>query len=134
VNEPEHIGHEGETMPRILLVEDNPVNQMVAQSMVSKMGYEVVIANNGQEAVDAIKSEDIDLVLMDCHMPVMDGFEATEQIRNHLNGKTLPIIAMTADASISDRDRCINAGMDDHLPKPIKIDVLRAAIENWLKH
>ena len=127
------IHHGDTTMPKILLVEDNPVNQMVAKSMVAKMGYEAVIANNGQEALDIIKSEDIDLVLMDCHMPVMDGFEATEQIRRHLDGKPLPIIAMTADASVSDRDRCISAGMDDHLAKPVKMDILQSTLERWLQ-
>jgi len=125
--------HEEAKMTRILLVEDNPVNQMVANSMLNRMGYEVVIANDGQQALECVKAGNIDLVLMDCHMPVMDGFEATVQIREFLDGHSLPIVAMTADASTSDRERCINAGMDDHLPKPIKIDVLKDTIESWLK-
>jgi PAS domain S-box-containing protein len=125
--------HEGGNMPRILLVEDNPVNQMVAKSMLSKIGYEVVIANNGQEAVDEVKAGNVEMVLMDCHMPVMDGFEATRQIRDYLDGRSLPIVAMTADASVSDRERCIASGMDDHIPKPIKLDTLQSTIESWLK-
>ncbi|MBD3669676.1 MAG: response regulator [Gammaproteobacteria bacterium] len=125
---------EGTGMSRILLVEDNPVNQMVAKAMLIKMGYEPVVANNGQEALDLVKSETVDLVLMDCHMPVMDGYEATAKMREYLSGKPLPIIAMTADASQSDRERCLGVGMDDHIPKPIKMDLLQSAIHQWLNN
>jgi len=132
VEDASHQHHDETNMTRILLVEDNPVNQMVANTMLERMGYQVVVANNGQEALDSVKAGDIELVLMDCHMPVMDGFEATMHIRDFLAGRPLPIVAMTADASVSDRERCINAGMDDHLSKPIKLDVLQSTIESWL--
>lgn len=119
-------------MARVLLVEDNPVNQMVAKSMLTRLGYEVEIAENGEEAVNKVADGGFELVLMDCHMPVMDGFTATDKIRQQLSGKPLPIIAMTADASASDRERCLDAGMDDHIPKPIKLDVLGTTLETWL--
>ena len=118
-------------MKKILLVEDNPVNQMVAQAMLEKMGYQVVMAVNGQEGVDVMRTQEIDLVLMDLHMPVMDGYEATRQIRELLDHH-VPILAMTADASIADREDCLASGMDDHLPKPIKMDVLQQVVANWL--
>lgn len=121
----------GNTMKKILLVEDNPVNQMVARAMLEKMGYQVVVANNGEEGVAVIREQSIDLILMDLHMPVMDGYEATRQIRE-LKGRELPILAMTADAGMADKDNCLAAGMDDHLPKPIKMDVLEQVLESWL--
>ena len=119
-------------MKKILLVEDNPVNQMVAQAMLEKMGYEVITAVNGQQGVDVMKSQAIDLVLMDLHMPVMDGYEATRQIRE-LMDRRVPILAMTADAGMGDKDNCLAAGMDDHLPKPIKMEVLQQVVESWLE-
>lgn len=122
----------GGEMKKILLVEDNPVNQMVAQAMLEKMGYEVVTAVNGQQGVDIMKAESVDLVLMDLHMPVMDGYEATRQIRQFTD-KGLPILAMTADAGIGDRENCLAAGMDDHLAKPIKMEVLEQALKGWLE-
>ncbi|MDH5183780.1 MAG: ATP-binding protein [Gammaproteobacteria bacterium] len=121
----------GGEMKKILLVEDNPVNQMVAQAMLEKMGYEVVVAVNGQVGVDVMKSQPIDLVLMDLHMPVMDGYEATRQIREFMDGH-VPILAMTADAGMADKENCLAAGMDDHLPKPIKMDVLQQVLQGWL--
>lgn len=117
-------------MKKILLVEDNPVNQMVASAMLEKMGYEVVVATNGQLGVEAMKSQSIDLVLMDLHMPIMDGYEATRQIREM--GSSIPILAMTADAGMADKENCLAAGMDDHLPKPIKMDVLQEVLAGWL--
>ncbi|MDH5360113.1 MAG: ATP-binding protein [Gammaproteobacteria bacterium] len=117
-------------MKKILLVEDNPVNQMVASAMLEKMGYEVVVATNGQLGVEAMKSQSIDLVLMDLHMPIMDGYEATRQIREM--GSSVPILAMTADAGMADKENCLAAGMDDHLPKPIKMDVLQEVLAGWL--
>lgn len=121
----------GGEMKKILLVEDNPVNQMVAQAMLEKMGYEVVLAVNGQEGVDIMKSQAIDLVLMDLHMPVMDGYEATRQIRAFMD-KHVPILAMTADAGAEDKENCLAVGMDDHLPKPIKMEVLQETLQSWL--
>ncbi|MDH5359699.1 MAG: ATP-binding protein, partial [Gammaproteobacteria bacterium] len=117
-------------MKKILLVEDNPVNQMVAQAMLEKMGYEVIVVSNGQLGVEAMKSQSVDLVLMDLHMPIMDGYEATRQIREM--GSSVPILAMTADAGMADKENCLAAGMDDHLPKPIKMDVLQEILVGWL--
>ncbi len=117
---------------RILLVEDNSVNQIVAKGMLKKIGYQVFIANNGQEAVKSIEHTSYDLVLMDCQMPVMDGFAATRAIRQMDKAKDLPIIALTANALKEDRARCKDAGMDDYLTKPYKQDALEATIEKWL--
>jgi CheY-like chemotaxis protein len=110
------------------LVEDNPVNQKLASFILTKAGYQVEIAQNGQEAVQRFEEEPdaFDLVFMDIQMPIMDGFTATREIR-HLekkldNGSHVPIIAMTADAMKGDREKCIAAGMDDYMSKPIKRD------------
>jgi CheY-like chemotaxis protein len=107
---------------RILLVEDNPVNQRVAQRMLQKLAAEVTIANNGAEALERIAESAFDAVLMDCQMPVMDGFTATRRIREleraSGRGKRLPIIALTANVMSEDRENCIAAGMDAHLANP----------------
>ncbi|MBI1317608.1 MAG: PAS domain S-box protein [Candidatus Hydrogenedens sp.] len=104
---------------RILLVEDNEINQQVAQELLVGAGAEVTLASNGAEGAEAALRGGFDLVLMDCQMPVMDGFDATRAIRKTIDSEALPIIAMTANAMAGDRDRCIEAGMDDHIPKPI---------------
>ncbi len=118
----------------ILLAEDNPVNQQVAIRLLNKLGYAAHVVQSGQEAVDAVECLPYALVLMDCQMPLMDGFEATHAIRRaESSGKTrLPIIAMTANAMQGDRERCIAAGMDDYISKPIDTDRLRAMLEQWL--
>ena len=114
---------------RILLAEDNPVNQQVAMAMLLKRGHQVDVANNGREAVDAVARESYDLVLMDIQMPEMDGFEATEQIRALPQGRTLPIIALTAHALSGERERCLARGMTGYLAKPFKAHDLFAAVE-----
>ena len=118
---------------KVLLVEDNPVNQKVAAIMLEKMGFSVDVANNGKEAVEAVKEKDYDLILMDCQMPEMDGYEATRKIRK-LGGKKakVPIIAMTAHALEGDREKCISAGMDDYISKPVKKEKLEKIIKKWL--
>ena len=118
---------------KLLLVEDNPVNQRVALAELGKLGYQADLAMNGAEAVTAAAARPFDLVLMDCQMPVMDGFEATRRIRAALAGaRRVPILAMTANAMQGDRERCLLAGMDDYFPKPVTLDALRVALQRWL--
>ena len=120
---------------RILLVDDNLINQQVAQGKLRNLGYEPDLASNGVEAVKALEQINYDLVLMDCHMPEMDGFEATGVIRdpgsNVLN-HAVPVIAMTANDMKSDREHCLAVGMNDFLTKPVKVDALAAALAKWL--
>ncbi len=115
---------------KILLVEDNVINQKVALLMLKKLGYGAQVANNGKEAVDAVKAESFDLLLMDIQMPEMDGFEATQAIRQgDAAYNNVPIVAMTANAMKGDREKCLNAGMDDYVTKPINADILHTAIK-----
>ncbi|WP_273703857.1 response regulator, partial [Candidatus Accumulibacter vicinus] len=110
---------------RVLLVEDNPVNRAVALAILEHCGCEVGIAVDGREAVEICGAGDFDLVLMDCQMPEMDGYEATRAIRAREHpGKRVPIVALTANAMSGDRERCLAAGMDDYLAKPIQIEAL----------
>jgi two-component system, sensor histidine kinase and response regulator len=115
---------------RILLAEDNRVNQVLAVRLLEKRGHEVTVAGNGEEALEALDRQAFDLVLMDVQMPEMDGLQATAAIRKgEMNtGKHIPIIAMTAHAMAGDKERCLGAGMDDYLTKPIRpeqlVDVL----------
>ncbi len=119
---------------RILLAEDNLVNQKVAMTLLQREGHWVDIANNGKEALEKIKKNQYSLVLMDVQMPLMDGFEASRQIRAWEVGKShTPIIAMTAHAMKGDRERCLDAGMDDYISKPIDKQSLFATIERWGK-
>jgi signal transduction histidine kinase/CheY-like chemotaxis protein len=126
----------GSLRGRVLIVEDNAVNQEVTKEMLKMLGCRVDVAEDGGAAVDAIKDRAYDLVLMDCHMPVMDGFEATAVIRRKEASdpaKThLPIVALTADAVEGDRERCLAAGMDDYLAKPFTQDDLYSILEKWL--
>jgi PAS domain S-box-containing protein len=120
---------------RVLLAEDNVVNQKVALRVLTTFGLQVKLAANGQEALSLVKAEPFDAVLMDCQMPVMDGYEATRAIRQweRATARTrMPIIAMTANALASDRMRCLAAGMDDHVAKPFKREVLGATLASWL--
>ncbi|MEM6910940.1 MAG: response regulator [Verrucomicrobiota bacterium] len=116
---------------RILVVEDNRVNQRVAETMLTKMGYEVTIAANGWEAVEAFEGDDHELILMDVQMPIMDGYEATQQIRERSGHSLRPyIIALTANAMEGDREKVLDSGMNDYLTKPIKRNQLSAALEH----
>ena len=120
---------------RILLVEDNPINQRLAARVLQNFGYEVVIAHHGEEAVNLVAaSHPFGLVLMDVQMPRMDGYEATRKIRRleRGSGARLPIIAITAHALAGDRERCLDAGMDDYIAKPFKPDHLHDVIEHWI--
>ena len=114
---------------RVLLAEDNPVNQQVAVAMLVKRGHEVHVTSNGREAVDAVRERDYDVVLMDIQMPEMDGFEATHAIRALPQGKDLPIIGLTAHALSGERERCLSHGMTDYLAKPFKGHELFALVE-----
>jgi CheY-like chemotaxis protein len=116
----------------ILLAEDNLINQQVAVRRLQKLGHSVEIANNGVEAVNALKAKNYDLILMDVQMPEMDGFEATAAIRAMTGDKRrIPIIAMTANALPSDCERCLAAGMDDYIAKPVHQHILVELIEKW---
>jgi PAS domain S-box-containing protein len=119
---------------RILVVEDNAVNQMVAVRLLEKLGYSADIAANGIEALSAVQRIAYDLLLMDCQMPEMDGLEATMRLRQKEagGGKRMPIIAMTANAMMGDRENCLAAGMDDYIAKPVRIEELKTKLEHWL--
>jgi CheY-like chemotaxis protein len=118
----------------VLIVEDNEVNQLVAREMVTKLGYRVRIVSDGAEAVAAVSGTSFDAVLMDCHMPVMDGFDATAAIRNMPGAVSrVPIIAMTAGAQDEDRQRCLQAGMDDFLTKPVDMTALEVTLAQWVR-
>lgn len=117
----------------MLIVEDNAANLKVAMRMVERLGYRADKAGNGIEAVRVLGGMDYDAVLMDCQMPEMDGYEATRQIRRHeKTGRHTPIIAMTASAMAGDRERCLAAGMDDYISKPVKLHVVAAVLERWV--
>ncbi len=117
----------------VLLVEDNKINQLVASKLLQKFGYAYIIAENGEEALKALAERAFDVILMDCQMPVMDGFEATQTIRlmEEKTGEHIPIIGLTANALDGDRARCLDCGMDDYSTKPIKISELEEKINFW---
>jgi CheY-like chemotaxis protein/two-component sensor histidine kinase len=115
---------------RILLVEDNPINQNVARGILEQAHAVVAVADNGQLALELLRTHDFDLVLMDVQMPVMDGFTATQKIRNEL-GLTLPVIAMTAGVMESEREQCMRAGMDDFIAKPIDVEQMFATLARY---
>ena len=123
--------------PRVLVAEDNRVNQILVTRMLQKLGYDSEVAVDGKQALERIVAPEAhwDLVLMDCQMPVMDGFEASRHIREweHVSGARLPIIALTANAMNGDRERCLAAGMDDYLAKPIDMDGLAKMLESYLR-
>jgi two-component system sensor histidine kinase/response regulator len=116
---------------RVLIVEDNEVNQRVAAALVERLGYVANVVGDGVAALEALDRQPYDVVLMDCQMPRMDGYEATTEIRRREGDHHTPIVAMTASAMASERDRCLAVGMDDHLPKPIRRDALEAVLGRW---
>ena len=118
---------------RVLVAEDNVVNQKVAMRMLEKLGLRVDVAANGREAVEMVKMLPYDLVFMDCHMPEMDGYEAVAAIRRRESGDShTPVVAMTADAMEGYREQCLAAGMDDFITKPVKMDALVQTIKKWV--
>jgi CheY-like chemotaxis protein len=117
---------------RVLVAEDNPVNQLLMTKVLKKMGHIPEIVPDGRQAVEAALGAEYDVILMDCQMPEMDGFEATAQIRQRENpNKRIPIIALTANAMKGDSERCFEAGMDDYLTKPIDLAGLAEALQRW---
>jgi CheY-like chemotaxis protein len=123
---------------RILIVDDVTTNQVVLQSLLSKFGIKVDKAKNGLEALAALRTPaNYDLVYMDCQMPEMDGYEATREIRNTNNiniNHSIPVVAMTANALQGDREKCLEAGMDDYISKPINAKALGESLERWISH
>jgi len=134
-----HVAREEVAIPagirgaHILLVEDNELNQEVAIELLTQAGFRVEVANNGKVALDKVQAEDVDLVLMDMQMPVMDGLVATAEIRKLPQFQDLPIIAMTANAMPQDRERCLAAGMNDYIAKPIDPDRLLETLVRWIR-
>ncbi|CAM3720822.1 response regulator [Cohnella lubricantis] len=124
----------GSSRPRILLAEDHVINQQIACELLQSKGYETGVAANGREALEMLQEEQWDLILMDLHMPEMDGIEAALAIREHWNGWQLPILAMTANVMAEDRQRCFQAGMNDVITKPVQAEVLFEAVDRWLQH
>jgi len=119
---------------QVLLVEDNAVNQMIVQEVLHNNGAQVTTANNGEEAITLLRDRQFDCVLMDCQMPVMDGLEATRIIRNDLQRTNLPILALTANAMHGDREKVLEAGMNDHIPKPIDVPKMLLTMAHWINH
>jgi signal transduction histidine kinase/ligand-binding sensor domain-containing protein/DNA-binding response OmpR family regulator len=118
---------------RVLVVEDQPLNREVAEGMLTALGIEVETADDGRQALEMLATRRFDLVLMDCQMPVMDGFSATAELRRREGtGRRMPVVALTADATSDGRDKCLAAGMDDHLAKPFTRAALHAALSRWL--
>ncbi|WP_068547266.1 response regulator [Thalassotalea crassostreae] len=117
---------------KILLVEDNDLNQELAIALLTSNGLEVTLAEDGQQAIDCLEQESFDGVLMDCQMPVLDGYSATKLIRKQERFLSLPIIAMTANAMAGDREKAINSGMNDHIAKPINVDTMFNTMAKWI--
>jgi CheY-like chemotaxis protein len=118
----------------ILVVDDNLSNQYVARVVLEKMGYKSHVVDNGEEAIKAAAAGSYELILMDCRMPVCDGYTATEAIRRlqATSGRRVPIIGVTACAMEGDREKCLDAGMDDYVTKPLTLDSFRSLLSRWL--
>lgn len=125
-----------DTRRQVLIVDDNSINQQVTNAMVEELGFATQVAENGEEALQAMDSRSFDLVLMDCHMPVLNGYDATREIRRReeesATAKRTPVIAITADLMQSNRHRCLSSGMDDYVTKPFTEQQLRAVLDRWL--
>jgi len=133
VEQPRRVANGQLSELKILFAEDNPVNQLVTKKMLERQKMQVDLASNGQECIDMVKERQYDMILMDCSMPIVSGFEATQKIRG-LGFAELPIIAVTANAMEGDRERCLNAGMNDYIAKPINVDELMATIYRNVKN
>lgn len=117
----------------LLLVEDNEINQELAVELLSTVGLKITVAGDGQQALEALKTTDFDGILMDCQMPVMDGYEATREIRQQKKYTDLPIIAMTANAMAGDKEKVLAVGMNDHIGKPIDVEAMFITLSKWIK-
>jgi signal transduction histidine kinase/HPt (histidine-containing phosphotransfer) domain-containing protein/ActR/RegA family two-component response regulator len=117
---------------RVLVAEDNPTSRMVTEALLKKLACEVDIALDGREALEKTKTHDYDIVFMDCYMPLMDGFQATQRIRRSPRTEDLPVVALTASVTEEDRARCLEAGMNDTVGKPVRISMLAKALERWV--
>ena len=133
---PDAASMQDDSRPQVLIVDDNAINQQVTNAMVEELGYGTQVAEDGAEALQAMESRNFDLVLMDCHMPVLNGYDATREIRRRegksATAKRTPVIAVTADLMQSNRHRCLGAGMDDYVTKPFTEQQLRAVLNRWL--
>lgn len=116
----------------ILLVEDDTVNSQLFQMMLERLGYQVDLAGNGQEALDKLGDKTYHLILMDCQMPILDGYATTQALRSQEQYQDTIIIGLTAYAMSEDRERCLSVGMNDYLTKPLKMNDLSTAIQKWL--
>ncbi len=116
---------------RILMAEDNSINQRVGKLILQKAGFNIDLVGDGNEALEAHRAQPYDLILMDCQMPTMDGFEASRQIRL-LEQRQPIIVAVTANALVGERERCLNAGMDDYLSKPFQAEQLVSMVKKWV--
>jgi CheY-like chemotaxis protein len=116
----------------VLVVEDNAINQLVTRGMLLKLGYRVRTADNGAEALELLRHESVDAILLDCQMPVMDGFATCRALRAQPKYVDLPVLAITAHSHSGDRERCLAAGMSDYLAKPVKFEELRLLLHDWL--
>ncbi len=130
---PPSIGSQAKFSARILVVEDDMVNQKVISMMLERLGVKCTIAGDGLAALDALGRGSWDLIFMDCQLPGIDGFETTRRARSALAGRALPIVALTANARPEDREACLAAGMDDFLAKPVRVENLRACLDRWLQ-
>ena len=116
----------------VLVAEDDPTSCMVTEALLRKLSCDVDIATDGREALEKAKAIDYDIVFMDCHMPLIDGFQATKRIRQSPDRSELPIVALTASVADEDRARCLNAGMNDVVCKPVRTSMLAKALERWV--
>ncbi|WP_041577844.1 response regulator [Bdellovibrio bacteriovorus] len=117
----------------ILVAEDNTVNQLIVRGMLVKLGHNITMVENGKLALEKLQTSDFDLILMDCHMPEMDGFLATQVIRENPKFKNLPIIAMTATEIAEEKERCAQVGMSDFLAKPLTMATVEAVLQKYSK-
>jgi CheY-like chemotaxis protein len=126
-------GGSPQSLGRVLIAEDNLINQRVVAIMLSKLGYSVDVATEGGVVLEVLQKQHYDLILMDCQMPGMDGFEATRAIRSlHADVSQIPIVAVTANAMPGQREKCLAAGMNDYISKPIQSELLASTLRKYL--